>query len=175
MTDSGIVIRTAEPADAPYLAELGARTFHTAFAANNRPEDIDAYLAEAFSHDTILQELKDPQSLFLLAVEDETNIGYAKIRKGEPPDCVDGPNPIELERIYVDSNRQGGGVGATLMRAVFEYVRDEGYGTVWLGAWEKNPDAHRFYERQGFSPVGTKYFTVGNDRQYDVVMCRILD
>ncbi len=173
--DPGIVIRTAERADAPYLAELGARTFHTAFAANNNPEDINAYVAEAFSNNTILQELRNPLSVFLLAIADGANIGYAKIREGKPPDCVDGPRPVELERIYVDANKQSGGVGTTLMQAVFDYAREEGYGTIWLGAWEKNPDACRFYERQGFSPVGTKYFMVGNDQQNDVVMCRILD
>ena len=64
----GIVIRKAEPADAPYLADLGGKTFHTAYAADNNPQDIDAYVAEAFSDDTILQELKDPESLFLLAI-----------------------------------------------------------------------------------------------------------
>ncbi len=173
--DLRVVIRTAEPTDAPYLAELGARTFHTAFAADNNPADIDAYVAEAFSDDTILQEFKDPQSVFLLAVAGDTNVGYAKIRKGKAPDCVDGPKPIELERIYVDASKQSGGVGATLMQAVFDYAKDEGYGTVWLGAWEKNPDACRFYERQGFSRVGTKYFMLGSDRQNDVVMRRILD
>ena len=41
MAESSIVIRAAVPADAPYLAELGARTFYTAFAAKNNPEDID--------------------------------------------------------------------------------------------------------------------------------------
>lgn len=172
--ESGIVIRAAEPADASYLAELAARTFITTFAADNNPADIDAYVAKAFSKDTMLQELEDSQSIFLLAVADGTNIGYAKIRKGEPPDCVDGPKPIELERLYVDASKQSGGVGAALMQAVFEYARGEGYETVWLGAWEKNPDARRFYERQGFAAVGSKYFMVGNDRQNDVVMCRIL-
>ena len=170
-----VVIRTAEPADAQYLAELGARTFHAAFAATNNPADIDAYVSEAFSDDTILQELNDPHSVFLLAVANDTNIGYAKICKGAPPDCVDGPKPIELKRIYVDASKQSGGIGTTLMQAVFDYARDEGYGTVWLGAWEKNPDACRFYERQGFSPVGTKYFMVGNNRQNDIVMRRLLD
>jgi len=175
VTERSIIIRTAEPADASYLAELGARTFHTAFVADNKPADIDAYIAEAFNHDTILQELEDPQSHFLLAVTNGANIGYAKIRKGKPPDCVDGPKPIELERIYVAASRQSGGVGAALMQAVFDYAKDEGYGTVWLGAWEKNPNARRFYERQGFCPVGSKYFMVGNDKQNDVVMRRILD
>jgi len=169
------MIRTAEPADAPSLAALAARTFHTAFATDNNPADIGAYVAKAFSRDTILQELEDPQSLFLLAVADGTDVGYAKIRKGKPPDCVDGPEPIELERIYVEASKQSGGVGAALMQAVFDYAKGEGYGTVWLGAWEKNAKARRFYDRQGFSPVGSKYFMVGNDRQNDVVMRRILD
>ena len=170
-----VVIRTAGPQDAAYLAELGSRTFETAFAAINNPVDIAAYIARAFSVETLLQELEDPMSVFLLAVADYTNIAYAKIRKGNPPECVDGPKPVELERIYVDASMQSGGVGATLMQAVFSRAKDEGYGTVWLGAWEKNPDALRFYERQGFSRVGTKYFMVGGDRQNDIVMRRILD
>jgi GNAT superfamily N-acetyltransferase len=174
VAESEIVVRTAEPADAAYLAELGARTFLTAFVTENDPAEIAAYVAKAFSRDTMLQELEDPCSLFLLAVVNGENIGYAKIRKGEPPECVDGPKPIELERIYVDASKQSGGVGAVLMQAVFEHAKEEGYGTVWLGAWEKNPRARRFYEKHGFSAVGSKYFMLGNDRQNDDVMRRIL-
>ncbi len=44
-----------------------------------------------------------------------------------------------------------------------------------MGVWERNTAAIGFYERLGFKPVGTKYFTVGNDRQDDVVMQLILD
>ena len=175
MAESEIVVRIAESADAAYLSELGARTFLTAFVSENDPAEIAAYVARAFSHDTILQELEDPCSLFLLAVVDGENVGYAKIRKGEPPDCVDGPKPIELERIYVDATRQSGGVGAVLLQAVFEHAKGEGYGTVWLGAWEKNPRARSFYEKHGFSAVGNKHFMLGNDRQNDDVMCRTLN
>jgi ribosomal protein S18 acetylase RimI-like enzyme len=175
MTNSSVVIRTAETADGPCIAELAARTFIKAFALHNDPADIDAYVSNAFSRDTILHEIEDANCLFFLAVEDGINIGYAKTRKGEPPECVGGPKPIELERIYVDASRQSTGVGALLMQEVFDYARHEGYETVWLGAWEKNPNARRFYERHGFVPVGSKYFMVGNDRQNDVVMRRILD
>ena len=173
--ESSVVIRAAQSADAPYLAEFGARTFRTAFSANNNPADLDAYIAEAFSDETILGEINDAQSTFLLATVEGMNVGYAKIYKGNPPDCVDGPKPIELARIYVDARRQSSGVGAALLQAVFDYARDEGYGTVWLGAWEKNPDAIRFYERHGFAAVGAKYFMVGSDRQNDIVMRRVLD
>ena len=175
MADSDTIIRAAAPTDAPNLAELAARTFHTAFAAKNNPEDIATYVAEAFGVDKILQELNDPCCRFLLAIADGVMVGYAKIYKGEPPTCVDGPKPIELARIYVDAKHQSGGIGATLMQAVLDYAKKKDYRTVWLGAWEKNPDARRFYERQGFSAVGSKYFMVGNDRQNDVVMSRQLD
>ena len=42
-------IRIATPADAALLAELGARTFRDTFAADNRPEDMAAYLASHYS------------------------------------------------------------------------------------------------------------------------------
>ncbi len=46
---SDVVIRTAGPPDVTYLAELGTRTFETAFAAINDPVDFAAYVTKAFS------------------------------------------------------------------------------------------------------------------------------
>ena len=175
MTESDIAVRTAGPEDAADIAELGAKTFFATYASNNTPEDIDAYVAESFSPQTILDEIEDPESAFLLVVRGGINIGFAKLRNGQAPDCVSSPNPIELERIYVDANYQGGGVGSRLMEAVLDYARSKGRVSVWLGVWERNTAACDFYERQGFSPVGSKNFTVGGDRQNDVVMVRILD
>ncbi len=175
MTTSDISVRKAGPGDAADIANLGARTFLTAFGADNKPEGIDAYVAESFNRDTIEGEIKDSKSAFLLVVRDNTNIGYAKLRRGKVPDCVDGPKPIEIERIYVDASHQGIGVGATLMRAIVDHARSEGCATVWLGVWEKNAAARKFYERQGFTLVGTKFFMLGDDLQNDIVMRRILD
>ena len=175
MTESNIAVRTAGPEDAAEIAELGARTFYATYASDNTPQDIDTYIAKSFSTQTILGELQDPQSAFLLVARDGTNIGFAKLRTSHAPDCVSGPNPIELERIYVDAKSQGSGAGSVLMAAVLDYARNEGRGSVWLGVWEENKAACKFYERQGFSPVGSKYFTVGGDRQNDVVMIRLLD
>jgi ribosomal protein S18 acetylase RimI-like enzyme len=175
VTESEIAVREAAPADAEEIAALGARTFYSTYASNNTPENIDAYISDSFNTETIVSELEDPRSVFLLVVRDNLNIGFAKVIKSETPDCVDGPDPIELERIYVDASHQGGGIGAKLMQAVMDYARGEGCGCVWLGVWEKNTAARGFYERQGFTLVGTKTFTVGEDEQNDVVMSRTLD
>ena len=64
---SAVNIRHATAADAALLAELGARTFAETFAADNRPEDMAAYLASAFSVEQTAAELSDPRATWLLA------------------------------------------------------------------------------------------------------------
>lgn len=150
MTTSGISFRTAQPEDAAGIAELGTRTFLPAFGDENKPKEIEACVGESFSCETVERQIMDPHSAFLLVVRDNTNIGYGKLRRGKVPACVNGQNPIELERIYVDASHQGGGVGATLIQAAIDHAGNEGYGTVWLGTWKSNAGARKFYERQVF-------------------------
>jgi ribosomal protein S18 acetylase RimI-like enzyme len=45
---------------------------------------------------------------------------------------------------------------------------------VWLGVWEHNTRAIRFYEAHGFSPAGSHDFFLGSDRQTDIIMRRSL-
>lgn len=168
-------VRKAKPGDAAEIAALGASTFRATYEAYNTPENMAAYIADSFSREAILEELEDPRSAYLLARRGDTNIGFAKIRRSEAPDCVKGPDPIELERMYVQSDQQGSGVGALLMQAVFDYARGQGCGTVWLGVWERNSAARGFYENQGFEPVGRKTFTMGDDLQSDLVLSRQVD
>lgn len=175
MKPADLAIRIAAAADAADIAELGARTFVNAFAPANRPEDIASYVAEAFSRDTIERELQDPGSVFLLLVRARANIGYAKLRKAAAPACVIGPDPVELERIYIDAGHQRGGLGGVLVNAAIGHARKRGHRTIWLGVWERNEGARRFYESHRFSLVGTKHFVLGSDRQTDVVMSRSLD
>ena len=41
---------------------------------------------------------------------------------------------------------------------------------VWLGVWEHNHRALRFYEKNGFTAFGTHIFQLGNDQQTDILM-----
>jgi ribosomal protein S18 acetylase RimI-like enzyme len=85
---------------------------------------------------------------------------------------VGGPDPIELVRIYVDPRAIGTGLGARLMSASLDEAAAQGAQTIWLGVWEKNIRAIRFYERWGFTKVGEKTFVLGSDPQTDHVMAR---
>ncbi|HEU4391665.1 MAG TPA: GNAT family N-acetyltransferase [Blastocatellia bacterium] len=168
------LIRLATSDDAALLAELGARTFRDTFASDNKPEDMNAYLAESFGVEIQSVELASSNTTFLIVEVDRIPAGYAHLQAVSSPSCVTGPNPIELARIYVSREWLGRGVGEALMRACIDQSRKAGYETIWLGVWEKNPRAQSFYRKWGFKVVGTHGFQLGSDLQNDFIMERPL-
>jgi diamine N-acetyltransferase len=167
-------VRPGVPADAAMLAELGARTFRDAFAADNRPEDVAAYTAATYSPARQARELADPDTVYLVAEVGGDAAGYAVLRRGPAPPCVTGPAPLELLRFYVDRRWHGAGVAHALMAAVRDEARRCGARALWLGVWERNARAIRFYAKNGFRDVGAQTFVLGADVQQDRVMARDL-
>ena len=174
MCRSGILIRRATVADTALIAEMGARTFRDTFAAENLPEDMDQYIAANFATGKIRSELKDRKSIFLLLYQDDKPIAYAILRDSERADCVKGPNPIELVRLYVEQSVIGKSYGSALMKACWKEAAHAGYKTIWLDVWEKNHRAIAFYKKWGFIEVDTQDFVLGSDTQNDLIMERSL-
>ena len=166
------IIRRANADDAELLAELGARTFSEAFAADNSPHNMTAYLASSFSLEKQAEELADPHSLFLIAEAAGVAVGYAMLRAGDVEEGITGDNPVELVRLYVSRESLGSGLGAALMQACIGEAKRQGYQTLWLGVWEHNSRAQAFYRKWKFHEVGTHLFQLGDDPQTDLLMQR---
>ena len=175
MENKKIIFRRASIIDAPLIAEFGRQTFATSFGADNTAEDMEKYLSANFSIDHIQNQLSDQASTFILAFEQGKPVGYAMLYAGQAPPPVTGPRPVELVRIYVDTAIISKGYGSMVMRTCLEEARQGGFETIWLGVWEKNQRAIRFYEKWGFQQVGTIAFLLGDDLQTDFVMARRLD
>lgn len=168
-----ITVRLASPDDVSLLSTLSATTFRCTFAADNTAEDIEAYLAENFSEEKLKQEFADPFATFFLA-ESGKPVGYAKLYRGTPDASVTGAKPIEIVRLYVLPGGIGQGIGARLMQACLDTARSQGYETVWLGVWEHNLRAIRFYQKWGFGEVGSHIFQLGTDAQTDLILQKSL-
>lgn len=136
-TQQEITIRRATAQDAELIARIGKRMFRESFDSLNRPDDMAAYLAVNFSTAKIDEDIADPRTTYLIAFKRDLPVGYAKLSATPPPDCVRGPRPIELVRIYLDQNAIGRGWGSILMRACIGEARGGGHETLWLGTWEK--------------------------------------
>jgi diamine N-acetyltransferase len=175
MEHTHIKIRFAIPDEHTLLSEFGARAFYDSFAADNRPEDIQAYLSTAFNAEKQAEELADPLSVFLIAEIDGEMAGYPRLLEGQPSPSVTGKRPIELVRIYAGKAWIGQGVGAALMKACLEEAAQIGCDMIWLGVWERNERAIAFYRKWGFVEIGTQLFRLGTDMQTDVVMQRAVE
>ena len=82
---------------------------------------------------------------------------------------------VELARLYASAQWIGHGVGAALLNACLGAARERAGTTMWLGVWERNRRAIRFYEKAGFVPVGEQIFQLGGDMQRDLVMARPIE
>jgi len=58
------------------------------------------------------------------------------------------------------------------MEACVAHALSRGGQTLWLWVWEQNPRAIRFYEKCGFTDVGSHPFVMGSEVQTDRVMAR---
>lgn len=163
-------LRPCTAADADVLRELSVRTYYETFAHMNTPEDMEEYLARAFAPGKLRAELADGDSSFYFLYADERLAGYLKLNEAAAQTDVNDADALEIERIYVSAEHQGTGLGRYLMeQALAEAVRrNKRY--VWLGVWEKNDKAIRFYERNGFYRIGNHPFVMGTDEQNDYVM-----
>jgi GNAT superfamily N-acetyltransferase len=156
------VIRRATLDDAAALAELGARTFHDAFDAHNRIEDVDAYVTRTYGEAQQREEIASADSVTLVAEEEGRLIAFAQMRR------VD--DAVELARFYVDQRLHGRGVAQALMAAVRDAARALGCRRLWLGVWERNARAIAFYAKCGFRDIGSHPFLLGSDLQTDRLM-----
>jgi GNAT superfamily N-acetyltransferase len=170
-------IRQADPSDASALAAFAAEAFADTFGMDNTPEDMAAYLAQAFGEVQQRAELSDPACTVLLAEREGGLMGYAMLRDGAAPSGATGiaaGSAMEIARLYAGQRWIGTGVGAALMQRCIDLAASRARRWIWLGVWERNARAIAFYARWGFADVGSQHFQLGADRQTDRIMARQL-
>jgi putative acetyltransferase len=63
------------------------------------------------------------------------------------------PGSGEVKRMYVEPAARGTGVAAALLRALEDHARDLGIARLLLETGTGQPDAIRFYQREGYEPI----------------------
>jgi ribosomal protein S18 acetylase RimI-like enzyme len=167
-------IRQATIADLDELLSLSKQTFFDAFAALNHPDDMQAYADIAFTRGKFESEINDPDSEFYFAVYQNTNIGYIKLNFRNAQTEFQDANALEIERIYVSAAYQNKQIGQFLLDHTVEIAHREKLKYIWLGVFEKNANAIRFYQRNGFEKFSTHYFMLGSDKQTDLLLKKTL-
>jgi ribosomal protein S18 acetylase RimI-like enzyme len=163
-------IKEATPEDAQELEAISRKIFYDSFHDQNTEENILAYMDHAYHPDKLMEELHDPNVEYYFLCDHDRKIGYLKLNYADSQSDIGDPDSLEIERIYVDQAYQCKGLGAVLLEKAKTRAKEKRLRYVWLGVWEKNPRAIRFYERHGFMQFGSHQFIMGDEVQTDILM-----
>ena len=163
-------LREATFSDLPELLALARTAFLQAFSAGNKPENVQAYLEEAFTEEKLTNEMKESASLFIVASLEGKLVGYTKLNLAVAQADIQDPTSVEVARLYTLKEVWGTGLGQLLLDAGINFARQEGKTWLWLGVWEYNARAIRFYEKNGLRIFGSHPFPFGNEIQNDWLM-----
>jgi diamine N-acetyltransferase len=150
--------------------QIGVETFEESFRTLNNHEDFNLYMNGAFADDKLKKELSDENSEIFLVYYRHTVIGYLKINENGSQTELKEAAGLEIERIYVKKEYQGQKIGEKLLDFAINQASEKKKKYVWLGVWEKNLGAQKFYKRHEFEQFSEHDFYLGNDRQTDVMM-----
>lgn len=169
-----IEIREATIQDIPTMRQVAISSYADTFEDANTPENMEAFFKDSYNLTKLELELNEPNSRLFLAFEGTTQVGFARLRESNEVEIYLGNNTIELQRLYVLTSAQGKSVGRLLMETAMAYAQQKKYEWIWLGVWEKNFRAQRFYENWGFKKFSEHTFWMGDDPQVDWLLKRKL-
>jgi GNAT superfamily N-acetyltransferase len=139
-----LTYRAARSADLPYL--IGLVVEDSVIATNDDPAEA---LHADYTSALAAIDASPTEELFVVELD------------GKPVGCFQlsympglmrrGMWRGQIELVHVEGGHQGRGLGTEMMRWAVERCRERGCGMVQLTSNKKRLDAHRFYERLGFT------------------------
>lgn len=163
-------IKKVNELDLEYLQAISKKTFFETFAMSNSKENMDKYLSESLSSLQLLKELNNENSQFYFASLSNNILGYLKVNFGTAQTELEDVNALEIERIYVLKEFHGKQIGQLLYQKAIEIAKERDLNYVWLGVWENNQRAIRFYLKNGFVEFNRHLFKLGDEEQIDIMM-----
>lgn len=168
--ETNITIEQINNSHIEALQQIGRQTFSETFAESNSAENMAKYLAEAYSFEKLNEELNNQNSFFYFAMLDEKVIGYLKLNMGGSQTELKDNDALEIERIYVLKDFHGKKVGQLLFDKAIKIAKALQVAYVWLGVWEENKRALKFYIKNGFVEFDQHVFVLGDEAQTDIMM-----
>lgn len=167
-------IEKATILDSDLILEIARNTFSETFLEHNTPENLASYLTEHINITSIKWQLKNPCSIFYLSKINNKVVGYLKLNLSKAQTELQDDLAIEIERIYVLKAFQNQKIGQKFIDKTILVANEMKLKYVFLGVWEHNQQAIKFYKKNNFGIFDTHFFSIGNDVQTDFLMRKIL-
>jgi diamine N-acetyltransferase len=140
-----IRIAEATETDLEAVAELAGIIWRAHYPGIITPGQIEYMLARGYSHEALLRFITEPGAGLLLAYAGERLIGFAAYYR------ADDVGELKLDKLYVQPDHHGQGVGSLLIGRVEAAARAQARRTLILQVNKNNAKAIGAYEKNGFS------------------------
>lgn len=171
-----ISIRKIGMEDVAAFSVLARQTFFDTFTGTCTDADMQGYLDQYYSTAELSKVLQDEAGFCFFAEYGGEPVAYLQFKEDyEQFKEVSKWKALELKRIYVLRDFHGKGIAQQLMDLFLHVAREKKYELVWLGVWEHNIRAQKFYAKYGFTDSGfTHDFPIGNTPQTDKWLWKFL-
>lgn len=157
------------PEQVAELSAISVQTFFDTFIGTCTEDDMSTFLHEYFNHAQVEKELSNPVDHYYFAMIDNKPVAYVRFMEDYSNfSFMKKWKALELKRLYVLKEQHGKGIAQQLMDFTITFAREQGYEILWLGVWEHNIRAQKFYKKYGFEDSGYSHdFPIGNTPQTD--------
>jgi ribosomal protein S18 acetylase RimI-like enzyme len=115
-------------------------------------EQVD-YMLRTFQGPSAIAEQRAAGSVYVLLLQDDAPAGYAAVAPAEAG--------LLLSKLYVKRTYRGRGLGKRLLAFAEAACRDHGFHCLWLTVNKHNAASIAWYERRGFTNVGSLVTDIG--------------
>ena len=149
-----INFRKANEKDIGLIRELAEKSWNAAYKDILEKDQIDYMLAEMYSEEVILSQIKSNNYQYYLMEKDQISAGFMGFENHYEIETT------KLHRIYLLEEFKGKGIGKAALRFLKEKVVEAGDSRIILNVNKSNP-AKEVYESQGFKVYKEDVFDIG--------------
>jgi len=153
-----LTIRKARPDDAALLSEMGYASYTHHFAHLwHEQQELQDFLQQEYSLNALQQSLQSQASEWFVALS-TVPAGFAKVSWH----CaIEGETQAGtlLHKLYLLPGETRKGYGEQMIAEIERMAKSRGETFLWLEVLDANPQAYRFYLRQGFTHIKDTVFS----------------
>lgn len=153
LPSSELVIRPASFTDIPFIQNIAQQTWRAAYASILSQPQLEYMLDKFYSTPSLEQQMKE-HHYFFLALKQYVPVGFASFSK------ISG-STYKLQKLYVLPGEQKTGLGQKLLDTVETVAKSMGATRLQLNV-NRNNNAQRFYERNGFGILKEEDIDIGS-------------
>jgi diamine N-acetyltransferase len=144
-------IQKLKPSDAARLSKLAIRAYSDHYL-HLWTDAGQWYINKCFSIENLEIELVDTNNEFYIAVQDNEDAGFMKVRPSQNLEGQLGEG-YEIERIYFKSKFTGKGLGSGLFEFALADAIQQSRQYIWLKSMDSAFKAIHFYQKHGFEVI----------------------